>query len=122
MNQTSCFGELQHYKLEYAADDASCILSSIPLPSASPVLPNRTKSPGSPASNGSGLSSTAICPLRGLGGAGGGGSISEDGIVGSGKSYPSISAAYWLPAPSATPYQVPGMCIDSEIEISTRHR
>lgn len=24
--------------------------------------------------------------------------------------YPSISAAYWLPAPSPTPYLVPGNC------------
>lgn len=26
----------------------------------------------------------------------------------SSKAYPSISAAYWLPAPNATPYLLPG--------------
>ncbi|XP_055637693.1 uncharacterized protein LOC129776208 isoform X3 [Toxorhynchites rutilus septentrionalis] len=68
---------------------------------------DRTKSPGSPGSNGSGLSPTSglsICPLRGSGGGGGEESCS--------KAYPSISAAYWLPAPSPTPYQVPGCCFN----------
>lgn len=70
------------------------------------MMKSRTKSPGSPGSNGStGLSSPGpICPLRGLGGVGGGAAAgSEDS-----KAYPSISAAYWLPAPTPTPYHVPG--------------
>ncbi|XP_062705212.1 CUGBP Elav-like family member 2 isoform X5 [Aedes albopictus] len=127
-SSASCFEEVQHFKSEPGAD--SCILSSIPLPSSSsssvagalslssssltlrplssPVVyqvANRTKSPGSPGSNGStGLSSPGpICPLRGLGGVGGGAAAgSEDS-----KAYPSISAAYWLPAPTPTPYHVP---------------
>ncbi|XP_065078447.1 CUGBP Elav-like family member 1 isoform X4 [Ochlerotatus camptorhynchus] len=118
---SSYFEEVQHFKPESGAD--SCILSSIPLPSvssaslspssslalrpsSSPVVhqvTNRTKSPGSPGSNGSGLSSPGpICPLRGLISSGGGGAANEDS-----KAYPSISAAYWLPAPTPTPYHVP---------------
>lgn len=79
------------------------------------MLKSRTKSPGSPGSTtttgsngsspggGSGVDRGAslICPLRG--------SLAAAGMTDEhGKAYPSISAAYWLPAPSPTPYQVPG--------------
>lgn len=78
------------------------------------MLKSRTKSgpgsPGSTTSNGSspggggGVGSNgAVCPLRGSLAGGGGLTTDEHG-----KAYPSISAAYWLPAPSPTPYQVPG--------------
>uniref|UniRef100_A0A4Y0BIH6 RRM domain-containing protein n=1 Tax=Anopheles funestus TaxID=62324 RepID=A0A4Y0BIH6_ANOFN len=56
---------------------------------------SRTKSPSSPCGGGVGGGGGGvgpICPLR-----------NEE----SSKSYPSISAAYWLPAPTPTPYQVP---------------
>lgn len=80
------------------------------------MLKSRTKSePGSPAgsttSNGSSsggggggsIGGSAVCPLRGALAGNGGLTTDEHG-----KAYPSISAAYWLPAPSPTPYQVPG--------------
>ncbi|KFB39923.1 CUGBP Elav-like family member 2-like isoform X5 [Anopheles sinensis] len=61
-------------------------------------MKSRTKSPSSPScggvggGGGGGAGVGPICPLR-----------NEE----SSKSYPSISAAYWLPAPTPTPYQVP---------------
>uniref|UniRef100_A0A8W7PIF6 Uncharacterized protein n=1 Tax=Anopheles coluzzii TaxID=1518534 RepID=A0A8W7PIF6_ANOCL len=58
-------------------------------------MKSRTKSPSSPCGGGVGGGGAGvgpICPLR-----------NEE----SAKSYPSISAAYWLPAPTPTPYQVP---------------
>uniref|UniRef100_A0A182VDK7 Uncharacterized protein n=1 Tax=Anopheles merus TaxID=30066 RepID=A0A182VDK7_ANOME len=60
-------------------------------------MKSRTKSPSSPCGGvgGGGAGVGPICPLR-----------NEE----SAKSYPSISAAYWLPAPTPTPYQVPGKC------------
>ncbi|XP_035782303.1 CUGBP Elav-like family member 1 isoform X4 [Anopheles albimanus] len=65
-------------------------------------MKSRTKSPSSPCA-GVGV----VGGAGGVGGGGGVGSICPLRNEDSNKSYPSISAAYWLPAPTPTPYQVP---------------
>lgn len=63
-----------------------------------PIMKSRTKSssPTNGQQNGGGING------------GGGGHCIPGGQKSSNAAYPSISAAYWLPAPNPTPYMVPG--------------
>lgn len=72
----------------------------------SPTLSVTSGSPNHSSSNGSASFSHQQHHQHGPIGSGGSNSSSSGG----GTLYPSISAAYWLPAPNPTPYLLPGEC------------